>query len=211
MSAVDLTDIASGLVPNTPIETLRATYTLAKSLIEEDIPGDFVECGTYAGAHCAAMARAILDTSSRVLKWIPRVHLFDSFEGIPAATQEDGDWLRAGNPVGMTACPLSVAQDFMQRCGIPSELLVWHPGWFKDTLPVCGIERIALLRLDCDLYESTRIALEHLYPKVVYGGWIIHDDFVLDGSRKAVLPYIGINSSGLTWRPVYWRKVGQDY
>jgi len=83
-------------------------------------------------------------------------------------------------------------------------------GWFKDTLSSAPIERLALLRLDGDMYESTWDALVALYDKVSVGGYVVVDDYhVVEGSRRAIHDFL--NSKGL--RPeiseidgvgVYW-------
>lgn len=193
----------------TPPKMLDATYGLAKMAIEEKIQGDFVECGVYAGAHIGAMARAMFDASDSSRK----IHLFDSFEGIPMSSEEDQDW-RAGDPhkrrmgpsnvtSGISACPLWAVKENMKNWGIPDEWLVYHPGWFQDTVPVAQIDSIALLRLDGDLYESTKVCLEHLHPKMSYGSWLIIDDWTLDGCRKAAMPYTLIKESC----PMYWRVI----
>ncbi len=62
-----------------------------------------------------------------------------------------------------------------------------------------GVEKIAVLRLDGDLYDSTKVCLEQLEPLVSRGGWVIVDDFNLSGCRKAVLEHV-------VPAPVYWRK-----
>lgn len=49
-------------------------------------------------------------------------------------------------------------------------------GWFADTLLKSEVGAIALLHLDCDLYESTKYCLENLYNSVVQGGCIVIDD-----------------------------------
>ncbi|HJU39681.1 MAG TPA: TylF/MycF/NovP-related O-methyltransferase, partial [Tahibacter sp.] len=62
-------------------------------------------------------------------------------------------------------------------------------GWFKDTLPAAPIERLAVLRLDGDYYESTMDALVNLYEKVSVGGYVIVDDYGEDSwtyCRRAV-------------------------
>ena len=51
------------------------------------------------------------------------------------------------------------------------------PGWFRDTLPGAPIERLAVMRLDRDMYESTMDALTALYPKLSPGGYAIVDDY----------------------------------
>lgn len=172
--------------------TLNATYGIAKMLIEEDIPGDFVECGVFAGSQVAAMAKAMLDAGDVAR----RVHLFDSFQGIPAGGEHDATWT---HPAGTSACSRDAVRAHMREWGVPEDFLVWHPGWFQDTVPVANIERIALLRLDGDLYESTLVCMEHLYPRVTPGGWVIVDDYGLPGCRKAVNQFLGSE-------PIYFRR-----
>ena len=87
----------------------------------------------------------------------------------------------------------------MREWAIPEDLLTYHVGWFEDTVPSADIERIAILRLDGDLYRSTRVCMDHLYPKLSLGGWCIVDDFKLDGCRKAVLEVV-------TPGPIYFQK-----
>lgn len=175
-------------------ETVEASYQLARMVIECELPGEFVECGVYAGGQCAAMARAILDLGCVHRK----VHLFDSFEGIPLAGPEDTEFLRLGVPEGESAVSLAEVTRNMTNWGIPDDLLVYHEGLFEDTVPKAGIDRIAILRLDGDLYRSTTVCMDHLYPKLVRGGWCIVDDFNLEGCRKAVL-------ESVVPAPLYWR------
>jgi hypothetical protein len=56
----------------------------------------------------------------------------------------------------------------VKKIGCASENVIYHKGWFQDTLPADAgeIEKIAILRLDGDWYESIKICLEHLYDKV---------------------------------------------
>jgi O-methyltransferase len=186
--------------------TLYATYDIARTVLRNGTPGDFVECGVFTGSNAAAMARAIMDA-----EWIPgtdgkmhphrsnrRLHLFDSFYGIPQAGPEDREFLEAGHQAGLSACPLVAVQAHMREWGIPNEVLVWHPGWFVETMAPFK-EGISLLRLDGDLYESTRLCMQHLYPLVSPGGWVICDDFHLSGARKAVEEVVMPS-------PCYWIK-----
>lgn len=180
-------------------EALQSSYDIATLAIRNGIPGDFVECGVYAGAQCAAMALAIMQAEDfdpyHLARSPRRVHLFDSFEGVPAAGEHDNDF--RVHPAGVSACSMESVGRHMRTWGIPHELLAYHPGWFADTIPpVAGAFRavkgsIAVLRLDGDLYDSTRVCLEHLYPLVSPGGWCIVDDFHLDGCRKATAEYFG--------------------
>lgn len=172
-------------------ETLASTYMLARDVIERNVPGDFAECGVYAGAEPIAMARAIMDSGASGR----RVHLFDSFQGIPQPGPEDQEMIQCGNPAGDASCPMADVQKNVRAFGVPDELMVYHPGWFADTMPG-GVTQLAILRLDGDLYESTKTALVHLYPLLSRGGWLIVDDYPLSGCRKALHEIAGYLQPG---------------
>src|SRR5579885_1733329 len=215
-------------------ETLYNTYLLAVDCIQKNIPGDFIECGVASGAQIAAMclANKQLQQSHR------KIHLFDSFEGIPLAGPNDDqqpgvgpinhtvdvqnlkELLISSNSVypqlGQAAvCSLENVQKQMQKWGFDSLPLVYHKGWFQNTLPIDApaIHTICLLRLDGDLYESNKVCLEYLYAKVAKGGYIIIDDYgSLTGCRKAVDEYLAAHNLHPTrvevpggLGPVYWR------
>ena len=140
------------------------------------------------------MARAIYEAD---LAGMPRkVHLFDTFCGIPIAGEHDQEL--QGKPAGISACSLAQVKANMKSWGIPDDLLVYHEGLFEDTVPGCDIKQIAFLRLDGDLYSGTKVCMEHFYPKLARGAWFCVDDFNLSGARKAVLDYV-------IPAPVYWR------
>ena len=162
--------------------TLDFSFELAEKCIKEGVPGDFVECGVYAGSQCAAMAYACQKHGDD-----RKIHLFDSFDGIPEAGLLDDPKLSR-----QSKCTFEKCFGYMTKTWeIETERLVFHPGWFKDTIPGINIERIAILRLDGDLYESTRTCLEGLLPSVVEGGYCIVDDYALKGCRLAVREYFG--------------------
>lgn len=174
-------------------ETVEASYHLARMVLSLGVPGDLVECGVFAGAQSAAMAKALMDSGQHGRK----VHLFDSFEGIPAGGPMDSGW---EHPAGTSACPLDQVREYMRMWEIDERLLVYHPGYFENTVPLAEIGQIAVLRLDGDLYESTRVCMVHLYPKLSCGGWCIADDWQLEGCRAAIERTIGQPG------PIYWRK-----
>ena len=63
-------------------------------------------------------------------------------------------------------------------------------GWFSETLPKAPIEKVAVLRMDGDTYESTMDALGLLYSKVSSGGYCIIDDYwSFDDCKRAVDEY----------------------
>ncbi|MCH7780604.1 MAG: class I SAM-dependent methyltransferase, partial [Acidobacteria bacterium] len=158
---------------------------------DRGIPGALVECGVAEGGTSAmlALANRCLGNTSRA-KW-----LFDSYEGLPEPTQEDyeggttGDFIR---PLPKGACLGTVEQVeelmFETLCFSQSDTFLIK-GWFQDSVPKhrARIGDIAVLRLDGDWYESTKIPLENLYDFVSPGGFVIIDDYgTCFGSRKAV-------------------------
>jgi O-methyltransferase len=97
--------------------------------------------------------------------------------------------------------------------GLLDDRVRFLPGWFKDTLHAAPIERLALLRLDGDIYESTMDALVALYEKLVPGGYLIVDDFFVPTCKKAIEEFRaarGITEPIVTidWAGAYWRKGG---
>ncbi len=197
------------------LPSMYATAALTHHTLKEGIPGDFVECGVCAGVHPAIMAHVCQKSRKH-----RQIHLFDSFKGIPHASEEDKDDIagtlfshgKDGKLVssGISVCPLKSVQSFMKHWRIDRSMLVYHEGWFQDTVPAAEIGEIAMLRLDGDLYESTKVCMEHLYNKVVKGGFVIIDDWPLAGARAAVVEYLGYTPEvtdipgGLS--PVFWRK-----
>ena len=177
--------------------TVRNSFLLAEKCIQENVEGDFVECGVFCGTQIAAMALA-----SQIHAAKRRVHLFDSFEGIPQAGINDGADIRAcigdGNgelkTTGISASSVEAVQKHMREWGVDTEDLIYHKGWFQTTVPnhCLNIEKIALLRLDGDLYESTIVCLEYLHPLVSQGGYVIVDDYALTGCRKACDEYFNL-------------------
>jgi hypothetical protein len=104
-------------------------------------------------------------------------------------------------------------QDLFARYDLLDDQVRFLPGWFKDTLPRAPIERLALLRIDGDLYESTWDALSMLYPRLCVGGFVIVDDYYcIPACRQAVDEYrqrAGITTplEAVDWTGVFWQKV----
>ena len=91
------------------------------------------------------------------------------------------------------------------------EKVVFLNVWFKDTLPHAPIEKLAILRLDGDMYESTIQALDTLYPKLSPGGFVIIDDYILIPCRKAVDDFRARNGiadivEDIDGIALFWRK-----
>lgn len=165
-------------------EAKFATFTLVEQLLQAGIPGDFAECGVWAGAHPAIISYLLRKHGVTGRK----IHLFDSFQGIPQATVDDSievrrtygvrsnlDLLRSS---GISSCSVERVREFFTEWGVDDSMMVFHVGWFQNTLPreAHTVGPLAFLRLDVDLYESTKICAAHLYPKVYPGGLVIDDD-----------------------------------
>ena len=182
-----------------PEPTFYGNLDLAKTL--NKIPGCVVECGAWKGGMAAGI--------STVMKPARSYYLFDSFEGLPPAQEIDGEAALAYQrntdlPSYYDNCKASAedAEEAMRIVGCTQYAIV--KGWFKDVLPGYEFEEpIALLRIDCDWYASTKFCLETLYEKVTRGGIIIFDDyFAWDGCKKAVddfcVPQVN-EELGLCW------------
>jgi len=153
--------------------------TLLNDAIDNNVPGDFVEAGTWKGGSCI-MAAAVL-----VARGVEdrNIWVCDSFKGIPAPDikkyPDDNNELSINSPKSEILNNNSVqrVQDSFRKFGLLSDQVKFLEGYFRDTLPTAPISRIAVLRLDGDLYQSTWETLEALYKKVSINGSIIVDDY----------------------------------
>jgi O-methyltransferase len=145
--------------------------------------GSIVECGAWRGGMSAAMAEVAPGRRSE---------LFDSFEGLPDASEFDGsaarEWMADGN---LLVAPESAARASMARSGSHDFRLI--KGWFAETLPEYAASRpsVAVLRIDGDWYDSTMCCLVNLFPHVVDDGIVIFDDYgYWEGCTRAVHDYL---------------------
>jgi hypothetical protein len=101
----------------------------------------------------------------------------DSFQGLPKPERLVDAVLHAFlRESGSFAVSAGEVKANFERFGLLDEGVCFVPGWFADSLPAWQ-GQLALLRLDGDWYESTLTALECLYDKVSWGGFIIIDDY----------------------------------
>ncbi|MBV6396419.1 MAG: hypothetical protein HFACDABA_02017 [Anaerolineales bacterium] len=165
-------------------------------LIEElgPVQGDIVECGVGRGISLACLVYAV--SFFRLEKM---VYGFDSFSGFPPATVQDiGTRVTTVDkpPTGWgDTSPDLIRSIFECDRAIPESLLRAHdvrleivPGFFHETLSNNLPKRIAFLHVDCDMYESTKIVLEHGLPRMSPGGIVIFDEYHDEhwpGAKKA--------------------------
>ena len=158
----------------------RNLVRLAERIDRERVPGDVVECGVLDGGTAALVAWATRHSRP------PRsIHLFDSWEGLPQSTEQDGAaalvW--SGQVIGS---PARVAR-IMRTLGIEKSRIRYHRGWFDQVFPTVDIRPVALVHVDCDFYEPTRLCLEKWYPCLAPGGFMQFDDYdAFLGCHKAV-------------------------
>jgi hypothetical protein len=120
-----------------------------------------------------------------------RIHLFDTYEGMPDPTEKDVflDGVTT-IPKGALAASLEEVRENMFRTNYPKDNLVFVKGMVEETLPAHAPEKLALLRLDTDFHDSIHHAMVHLYPRLVPGGVLVLDDYgSMKGARDAVLNY----------------------
>ena len=102
--------------------------------------------------------------------------------------------------------------EHFRRYDLLGENVFFLPGWFADSLPRAPVRRLAVLRIDADLYQSTREALESLYDKVSPGGFVIIDDYgAFEACRRAVDEFRGRRGvqaplRRIDWSGVFWKK-----
>jgi hypothetical protein len=188
---------------------LRHLRKLITQVLTEDIPGDLVETGVWRGGACIYM-RAVLAAFGVTDR---RVWVADSFEGLPppnpsAYPADAGSEL---HQIQCLAVPLEEVKKNFTKYNMLDDRVMFLKGWFKDTLSNAPIEKLAILRLDGDLYESTIQVLQLLYDKLSPGGFVIIDDYSLPGCRKAVLDFRAQNTitdvlEDIDGYAAFWRK-----
>jgi hypothetical protein len=164
-------------------------------VVDRGVPGDVIETGVWRGGTTImmrAVLRALGDTERTV--WVA-----DSFQGLPKPDAKRWPADEGLDFSGYSQLAVSSAEvrGNFERYGLLDDQVRFLEGWFEDTLPTAPIAQLAVLRLDGDLYGSTIVALESLYPKVSPGGYVIVDDYgEVRACRQAVEDYRA--SNGIT-------------
>lgn len=141
------------------------------------IEGAIVECGVWRGGAIMAAAKTLINlgTTGR------EIYLFDTFEGMTPPEDLDTDLHGRDAASQFEIIRMAASLDEVTRnvgsTGYPSDRVHYVKGRVEDTLPERAPDRIAILRLDTDFYESTRVEFEHLVPRLVPNGVLIIDDY----------------------------------
>jgi hypothetical protein len=182
-------------------ERLFATILSCKYVIDNNIEGDFVECGVYKGGNSIiAAAMFKLNNSNK------KVYLYDTFEGMTESTNMDveiwdsvtakerynlikNDTKLNSSPIPnkWAYCPIDDVKANFQKYEVLTDNVVFVKGDVVETLEKTTPNKISILRLDTDFYESTKKEMEVLYDKLVIGGVLIIDDYGhWAGCKKAI-------------------------
>lgn len=190
-------------------ERMDNIYFCLKEVIENNVPGDFIETGVWRGGACI-FARSILKEygiNDRI------VWACDSFEGFPENTHAvDRQYNIEWRSMEYISVSLEDVKSNFESFGVLDDGVQFVKGFFCDTMPTLPVEKIAVLRLDGDMYASTIDVLNNLYHKVSPGGFVIIDDYGMgvDTAKDAVhdfrkehniqSPLIPIDSEGIYWK-----------
>lgn len=216
-AVIDLCDADRAIVSRvapftmTGVERRASLIGAVDHVVRHRIVGDIVECGVWRGGSMMVTALALMargDTSRDL--W-----LFDTFEGMTEPTEHDRDPSGAAAAERLKISPkdsalwavasLEDVQANLHDTGYPVERIHFVRGKVEDTIPANGPQRIALLRLDTDWYESTLHELQHFYPRLARHGVMIIDDYGhWQGARRAVDEYFATSAE-----PVFLHRV--DY
>lgn len=164
------------------VERARSLADLCIDVIQNKVDGDFVETGVYKGGMIVLMAAI-----NKITEANKKIFACDSFKGSPSVRDlkyNIGENSREGEFCGT----LDEVKQNLNDFGLLDDNVIFVEGWFKDTLHQkdSEIKKISILRLDGDYYSSTLEVLESLYDKVSDSGYIIIDDYALNGCRNAV-------------------------
>jgi O-methyltransferase len=191
---------------------LDLLQSATEEILSDNIPGDFIETGVWRGGS-AMLIKAILkaQNSDRIV-WCA-----DTFSGMPVPGIKDQELAQDTSSLSdfsdrtyMAASLDSVKRNFL-AFGLLDENVKFLPGLFKNTLPSAPIDRLAMLRMDGDLYESTMDSIAALYPKLSPGAYVIVDDYgAWPACRKAIDEFreahqitnkmTAIDNTGIFWR-----------
>jgi O-methyltransferase len=184
----------------TSVERLYATLSATKYVVNNRIPGAFVEWGVWRGGNSMVIASTLY-----AMGIVDReIYLYDTFEAMTAPTELDLDSFgesaesqlkvskkEDGSSIWCVA-GIEDVQSNLSAVGYPTQRVHYVKGDVRETLAIEQNlpQTIALLRLDTDWYESTKLELEVLYPRLASKGVVLIDDYGhWQGARKAVDEY----------------------
>lgn len=185
----------------TSIERMYSLYQSVNYVINNRIPGDFVECGVWKGGSSMLIALMLKEKQQNYRK----IYMYDTFEGMSEPTEADKDvrgdaakeLLNKQNASDEDSiwCLSSLDEVKRNMATTGFDNIHFIKGKVEDTLLNHLPQKISLLRLDTDWYESTKMEMEKLYPLLENKGVLLIDDFGhWEGAKKAILEYFSERS-----------------
>lgn len=151
---------------STNVEQRMNMYHLVSQVMAYKVDGDLVEVGCNEGQSAVLMTKVMQSFHSD-----KKLHVYDSFEGLPATGKDDGSSYREGD---LRTSEQVLTRNFRMH-GLPLPII--HKGWFSDTLPTELPASICFAHLDGDLYDSIMVSLKHVYPRLSSGAICLVDDY----------------------------------
>jgi hypothetical protein len=212
------------------LENLEA---LTVDVLDAGTPGDLLEAGVWRGGATIFMrgilkAYGVTDRAVWVADAFAKRFPVTDQEGATARSFVSPGWpeiravmsgatvpsesFRARSDVLWAGTGYEEVRERFARYGLLDDQVRFLRGWFRETLPTAPVERLAVLRVDCDLYDSTYDVLAALYPRLSVGGYVIIDDYhAVSECRAAVHAYLDATRTEAELRPidadaVFWRK-----
>lgn len=179
-----------------PIERMYSLYKATEYVVKNDIPGDIIEFGVWRGGSSMLVALTLLKMNHTARK----IYLYDTYEGMTEPTERDFNVFGVPAKKSMPdfkderAAPLEAVKKNMFSTGYPQDKIIFVKGRVEDTIPKILPERIALVRLDTDLYESEYHELCNAFPRLSPQGVIILDNYGFwKGTKEAADKYFAEN------------------
>lgn len=181
----------------------------------EQVAGDIVECGVFGGLSLAVLAKGATFDPKGMSRRIVGV---DTFAGLPASEETHARWqegdcasMHGWHPMLAPGTPVTAdtTRALFAACGLDAPLL--HEGRFDEVLPrviPSAHPAVALLHVDCDLYESTRDVLTGVAPALQDGTVVLFDDWFhyrghpRKGEARAFHEFLEARPE---WQAVPWR------
>jgi len=190
----------------TTLERVNALVEAIKYIEKNNIAGSLVECGVWKGGSIMAMALTLKELGNTTRD----IYLYDTFEGMNAPTKEDvllnGESAEvkfsktkiSDDSSTWCMCPIEKVKKNVLSTGYPEDKIHFIKGTVETTIPSILPDKIALLRLDTDWYESTKHEMKYLYPILSNKGILIIDDYgQWQGAKQAIDEYIAENDNNL--------------
>ncbi len=162
--------------------------------IASGLEGDTAECGVYKGASSFLIMQA--NQKSKLNKIH---HIFDSFEGLSAPSNLDGEHWSSGNLSVSEQSVVAMLQPFVKNKDFIS-----YKGWIPDKFNEVDGVKFSFVHVDVDLFQPTLDSIEFFYNRIVPGGVFLCDDYgfsTCPGATKAIDDFLINKTEKMIWLP----------